>query len=83
LEKTSNFNDKVTEMYKPIDNAFKMLVSSIGQTFNNSENKYIKNIKSSIFINVEFSKATAATLNNSYMHATNQVIGENEKENKA
>lgn len=52
----------MTEMYKPIDNAFKLIFSAIGENFNKSENKYIKNIK-------KFSKATAATLNNSYKRA--------------
>lgn len=58
----SNLNDKMTEMYKPIDNAFKLIFSAIGENFNKSENKYIKNIK-------KFSKATASTLNNSYKRA--------------
>lgn len=45
----SNWNEKATEMYKPIDNAFKLIFSSIGENFNKSENKYIKNIKSKHF----------------------------------
>lgn len=36
-------------MYKPIDNAFKLIFSAIGENFNKSENKYIKNIKSKYF----------------------------------
>lgn len=39
----------MTEMYKPIDNAFKLLTSSISSTFNNSDNKYVKTIKSKNF----------------------------------
>lgn len=39
-------------MYKPIDNAFKMIVSSIGENFNKSENKYIKNIKSNLYFKI-------------------------------
>lgn len=52
-----------------------MIVSAIGENFNNSENKYIKNIKSNFLTYQEFSKATAATLNNSYKRAEHHIMG--------
>ena len=74
----SNWNEKMTEMYKPIDNAFKMISSAISETFNKSENKYVKTLKSKSFvIHLEFSLATASTLNNSYKKAEQAVVKSN------
>jgi hypothetical protein len=48
-EKASDVNEKMTQMYKPIDNVVRAMMASIGESFNNSNNTWVKNLKSSLF----------------------------------